>query len=130
MLVNSNNDLIVASHSESPISGNKTEASVDNDLWMLELETTTSLVLETIMSNKFEVNPYPNPFTNSVTFDFSKVNDDLSFHVYTLDGKQIFEKNLYGLTTFTWEDNTISKQVLYYEVIGAKTFHSGKIVKD
>lgn len=130
ILENTNNDLIVLSYSESPISGNKTENSVDNDLWLLELETTTTLNYETLLSNKLNVLPYPNPFKNAITFDFTGINDELTLRVFSLDGKQLFEKELSAQSTFTWDDISLRNQVLYYTVVGSKTNVSGKIVKN
>jgi hypothetical protein len=130
MLVNSNNDLVVASRSKSPISGNKTEASTDYDLWMLELETTTILNNKSIVSNKIKFDPYPNPFKNAVSFDFSKINEDVTIRIFSLDGKLVFEKEIHDQDVFVWEDETIHNQVLMYKIVGSSTNLSGKIVKE
>jgi hypothetical protein len=130
MLINSNNDLVVASHSRSPISGNKTEASVDNDLWMLELETSTILNIKSIVSNKIKFDTYPNPFKNAVSFDFSKINEDVTIRIFSLDGKLVLAKEINDQDVFVWEDETIHNQVLMYKIVGSSTNLSGKIVKE
>jgi hypothetical protein len=128
-LVNENQDVLLYGFSYSGISGNKTLPSYgENDIWILELETTSLLKVKTLLDEK-NVAFYPNPFTESLKLDLHELNEDANLTIYTLDGQKVHEAELKANSIYVWNTD-LASQVFIYQLTSSegKTI-TGKLVK-
>jgi len=77
IIVDDNNNLLIGASSGSPISGNKTEASINSDYWFLNIKTDGSIIWDkTIAGNKEELlkDMYYNGGNNFIAIGSSNSN--------------------------------------------------------
>lgn len=127
--ITSNQDVLLYGDSYSGISGNKTLASYgENDIWMLELETTSILQVKTLL-DKNNISFYPNPFSERLMIDLKDFDENTSLLIYTLEGKKVHEAQLEANSIYEWTTD-LEAQVFIYHVTSeeGKTV-TGKLVK-
>lgn len=119
---------IFASSSLSPISGIKTIDSKGlQDIWLFNFNADELLSINetTVFGN---INIFPNPFQDKVTFSFPEINETLHLKIFTLDGKTIYESSIEKNTLSKEVNLTDSKAIYFYEISGEKVSVSGKLV--
>jgi len=127
--VNSPGQNIFAGTSLSPISGIKTLANKGfEDIWLFNFNADELLSINetTIFGN---INIFPNPFQDKVTFSFPEINETLQLRIFTLDGKTVYETTIEKNTLSKEVNLTDSKAIYFYEISGEKVSVSGKLVK-
>ena len=74
-----------------------------------------------------EVNVFPNPFTEKVSFK-TDLNEEAILEIFDQFGKQVyFEKSSSGL--FVWEPKLVSNGIYFYQIKTNKGIKSGKLIK-
>lgn len=123
------NEYIVASHSFSGISGNKTVpfyVSGVADTWLYKLTTTLSIE-KNDEANLFSV--APNPFEDKISFSWGAETQDVQIQIVNATG-QIVEiiKNVND-TFYQWSANDLPSGIFYYTISSNQGVSQGKIVK-
>lgn len=131
VFLNSNltNQNTFCGRSNSPISGIKTIARIGlHDIWLFNFNADELLSINetTIFGN---INIFPNPFQDKVTFSFPEINETLHLKIFTLDGKTVYESSIEKNTLSKEVNLTDSKAIYFYEISGEKISVSGKLVK-
>jgi hypothetical protein len=127
--VNSPGQNIFAGTSLSPISGIKTLANKGfEDIWLFNFNADELLSIneKTVFG---DINIFPNPFQDKVTFSFPEINETLQLRIFTLEGKTIYETVIEENTLSKEVNLTDSKAIYFYEISGGKVTVSGKLVR-
>lgn len=126
-----NSELILYGESSSGISGNKTVASYGgSDIWLAKIDATEFLSISSLVIDNESINVYPNPYTETVTFDFEDLNEDITIYFYSVDGKLLDEISVSKETKqFIWTPFK-SESMIIYKIVGDNFNVNGKLIKN
>ncbi len=127
---NSIQNLLFCVLSTSNISGNKTvTTNGGTDTWIAKINASNFLNTESLTHSISTITVSPNPFQNTVRFQFSEQTENTVLSIYAVDGKKVFEQAIQpGTTSLDWQAETTG-QMFFYELRGNETFVQGKLVK-
>jgi hypothetical protein len=119
---------MLASSSSAP-SGNKTTPHYgDGDAWVLSLDASDFLNVQTIV-DEISVVAHPNPFNEELHLIFESLKEEVVLKFYSADGKLLSSSVLeVGANSFDCRFEYASS-VIYYEMQGETIFSRGKVVK-
>jgi hypothetical protein len=100
-----------------------------SDYWFLKLDASEFLRLEN-SSSENTLKVYPNPFTESVRFEFGAHHEPLTLTLYSIDGKIIFQTIIPSETLyFDWTKSDEEYQMLIYELRSNEFTITNKLVR-
>jgi hypothetical protein len=123
--------LIFAGGSLSNVSGNKTVVSNGGtDSWIAKIDASNFLSTESLSANSSTISVYPNPFLESVNFEFEDLQEEVHLTVFSVDGKLVFEKNITSGNQMVEFSSDAPNQVYFYQIVGETINKTGKVLKN
>lgn len=124
----STQEVIMAGHSESPVSGDKILPSKGSfDLWLAKLDLRSILPTHKL-ADKNAVLLFPNPSQGEFTLTLSGELGQVQFYVYSLDGSMIHQQSLPSGSKEHFFKLRVKAGSYLYELVGAAGIIHGRLL--